>query len=77
MATQFHPEKTTESWAPGYEINHSWESIKLNRQFIDLFVQMARVSTNTWEPYEDAQKHTIANSKLVTGTDYLGDIYIF
>jgi len=77
MATQFHPEKTTEVWAPGYEINHSWESIRLNRHFIDQFVQMARVNPSSWEPYADAQNNTIAHSKLVTGTDYLGDIYVF
>jgi hypothetical protein len=77
MATQFHPEKIPHIWAPGYDINHSWESIRLNRYFADLFLQMARVNNNTWEPYEDAQKHTIANSKFVPGVDYTGDIYIF
>ena len=27
FATQFHPEKPSELWADGYDINHTWESI--------------------------------------------------
>ena len=38
MATQFHPEKTIGSWFPTSNFNHSWESIRLNRMFVDLFV---------------------------------------
>jgi hypothetical protein len=38
---------------------------------------MARVNPASWEPYEDAQKHTIANHKLITRKDYEGDIYVF
>lgn len=38
MATQFHPEKTTQAWNDNYGINHSWESMELNSFFGRQFV---------------------------------------
>jgi len=36
MATQFHPEKSTQAWNdPKYNMNHSWMAQKLNRMFAD------------------------------------------
>jgi|TARA_B110000285_G_C14798637_1_gene456384 gamma-glutamyl hydrolase len=60
FGTQFHPEKTTQIF---YEkrggINHSWQSIKMNRYFADLFVQMARANTNSFGTYEETQPYLI------------------
>ena len=33
FATQFHPEKTSELWVDGVQINHTWESIQLQQHF--------------------------------------------
>jgi len=51
MATQFHPEKVTQAWNDGYGINHSWESMQLNKFFGSQFVSMARVNQNSFGNY--------------------------
>ena len=40
--TQFHPEKPSELWTDGLNINHSWHSIELHEHFSKLFVELAR-----------------------------------
>ena len=30
-ATQFHPEKPSQLWVDGYDINHSWQSVMANQ----------------------------------------------
>jgi len=77
LATQFHPEKTTQVFYDGYGINHSWQSIKMNRYFADLFLQMARANTNSFGDFEETQPYLIQNYDLVPTTKYIGDVYIF
>ena len=77
MATQFHPEKTTQIFADNYGINHSWESIRMNRFFADLFVQMSRANENSFGDFKKTQPYLIENYELVTQTTYMGDVYIF
>ena len=38
----FHPEKTMTMFLDNAGINHSWESIQLNRYFADKFITEAR-----------------------------------
>jgi len=37
-------------------INHSWESIRLNRYFTDKFMSYARQNTNTWGDFSTVQQ---------------------
>ena len=46
--TQFHPEKVLFMYGDNNGVNHSWESITLNRYFADNFVKMARQNTNSF-----------------------------
>lgn len=77
MATQFHPEKVTQIWAKNSGINHSWESISLNKKFAELFVMMARASSNKFGDFEDTYKEQIENHKLVVTNYYVEDAFIF
>jgi len=77
IGTQFHPEKVTQAWNDNLGINHSWESIKLNRYFADLLVKMARVNTNKIGNYKTAHEKLIENNDFVSTTLYWGDIYLF
>ena len=42
FGTQFHPEKTMDMFNDDTGINHTWESITLNRYFSDKFLSYAR-----------------------------------
>jgi gamma-glutamyl hydrolase len=79
MGTQFHPEKTTMSWNDEtvYHFNHSWESIKTNRHFADLFVMMARANPNNWGTFQEVQANQIDNYELYVTELYEGDVYVF
>ena len=48
FGTQFHPEKPSELWVDGINVNHSWESIELQEHFSRMFVEMARTNKNTF-----------------------------
>lgn len=48
FGTQYHPEKPSQLWVDGYNINHSWESIKLQQHFSEIFVAMSRYNPNTF-----------------------------
>ena len=48
QATQFHPEKTMTMFGDDSGINHSWESITMNRYFSDHFMSYARQNTNSF-----------------------------
>ena len=55
FGTQFHPEKPSELWTDGYNINHSWESIQLQEHFARYFVAMARANKNTYGNFDKVQ----------------------
>lgn len=48
FATAFHPEKVLGVFNDDVGINHSWESIQLNRYFADKFITLARQNSNTF-----------------------------
>lgn len=77
MGTQFHPEKVTQAWNDNYGINHSWESVKLNRYFGDQFIQMTRMSKNTFGNYTETQKVLIDNYDKLETEQWYGEIYVF
>jgi gamma-glutamyl hydrolase len=51
FGTQFHPEKPSQLWIDGYNINHSWENIQVSKHFADLLVAMSRANNNTYGNY--------------------------
>lgn len=77
MGTQFHPEKVTQAWNDNYGINHSWESIKLNKIFGEQFVAMTRVNNNTFGNYSETQHVLIDNHQKFETTYYAGEVYVF
>ena len=77
MATQFHPEKPSEVWTDGLNINHSWESIQLQEMFSKEFVMMARQNTNTFGNYTEYQPFDISNFKSIDTGENMGLVYIF
>jgi len=77
MGTQYHPEKVTQAWNDGYGINHSWESVHLNRIFADQFVAMTRMSKNTFGNYTETQKVLIDNYDKLETDYYCGEVYVF
>ena len=76
MATQFHPEKVTQV-IKGSHINRTMKSVNINRQFGDLFVEMARANPNTWGTYEETSSEVIQNYPIVITDAYCEDIYVF
>jgi len=77
MATQFHPEKVTQAWNDNYGINHSWESMKLNRYFGDEFVSMARSNTNSFGNFTETAGWLIDNYDKFETTYYTAEVYAF
>jgi len=60
FGTQFHPEKPSQLWVDGMNINHSWESIQLQAHFSSLFVEMARANPDTFGNFSETQKYEIS-----------------
>lgn len=77
MATQFHPEKVTQAWNDGYGINHSWQSMQLNKFFGSQFVSMARANKNSFGDYAQTQAVLIDNYEKFETTYYTGEVYVF
>lgn len=77
MGTQFHPEKVTQAWNDNYGINHSWESMELNKFFGDQFVSMARSSNHTFVNWTTTQHVLIDNYQKFETTYYAGEVYVF
>ena len=59
--TQYHPEKPSELWVDGDNINHTWESIQLNDHFSKLLVEMSRANPNTFGNFTQTQVYEISN----------------
>jgi len=76
FATQYHPEKPSQLWVDGYNIDHSWESIQLQAHFSSLFVQMARANTNSFGNFAQTQKFEISQYSVLQTPD-MADIYVF
>lgn len=53
FGTQGHPEKPSQVWYEGLNIDHSWESIQVQAHFSKLFVKMARANQNSIGNYSD------------------------
>ena len=77
FGTQFHPEKPSELWVDD-AINHTWESIKLNDHFSELFVKMARANPNTLGSFVDYKNgaYDISNYHILQ-TKTMADVYVF
>lgn len=76
FGTQYHPEKPSELFTDGYAINHSWESIDLQRHFSELLVKMARTVKNTYGNWTETDKHLISNFDMVH-TSRQAEVYVF
>lgn len=77
FGTQFHPEKPMTMWNDGKGINHSAESIRLNRYMTDRFMQFARQNTNYWGDYQTVQGVIVQNCRHIVMDDYYGEVYAF
>ena len=77
FGTQFHPEKTITMFNDDSGVNHSWESIHMNRYFADHFMSYARQNTNNWGDFAEVQKAIVANCRFVVTDDYYGEVYAF
>lgn len=77
FATQFHPEKPSELWTDGYDIDHSWESIQLQSIFGKEFVAMARENTNSFANFTEYAKYDISNYPTIQTFEEMADAYAF
>ena len=77
FATGFHPEKTLEMYNDNSGVNHSWESIRLNRYFTDHFMSYARQNTNYWGDFAEVQTAVVGNCRKIVTTGYYGEVYAF
>lgn len=77
FGTQFHPEKPMTMFNDGTGINHTWESITLNRYFADKFLSYARQNTNYWGDFTTVQGVVIENCRFIVMDDYYGEVYAF
>lgn len=69
FATQFHPEKPSELWVDGDNINHSWESIRMQEHFSELFVSMTRANANSYGNFTETMPHLVSNYNLLETED--------
>jgi gamma-glutamyl hydrolase len=60
FGTQFHPEKVSELWVDGINIDHSWENIQVQEHFSQLLVEKARHNPNTFGSFAETQKVEIS-----------------
>lgn len=75
--TQFHPEKPYSVFSANSGINHSWESISVQRKFGDFFVKKARQSPNTYGTHSDLFPHLIEHNHLINMDNGFADVYVF
>jgi len=75
--TQFHPEKPSELWTDGYNVNHSWESIQLQETFSKEFVGMARENKNTFADFNEYAKYDISNYQTIQTFESMAEVYAF
>ena len=61
FGTQFHPEKPAFGFVDNYGVNHTWQSILMNRHFADFFVSLAKNNLNTYGNFSETQKVIIQN----------------
>ena len=77
FATAFHPEKTLSMFVDNAGINHSWESIQLNRYFADKFITLARQNPNSFGDFATTQQYIVANYDLIVTDTFGGEVYVF
>ena len=77
FGTQFHPEKVLDQFNDDVGLNHSWESVLLNRNLADTFVQLARENKLNPGTYEKVMGEDIANFDLIVTDYYYGEVYVF
>lgn len=65
FSTQFHPEKVTQAWIdsyPGYQkynVDQSWDSIRIQRHFANKLVKLARANENSFGNYTELMPYLI------------------
>lgn len=59
------------------DINHSWESIQMNRYFADKFISLARRNPNTFGDFATTQAQIVANYDLIVTDTWAGEVYVF
>lgn len=77
MGTLFHPEKPSQIFSDGPGIDHSWQSIQLQRHFADYFVYLARHNPHSYGNFSAVQKDIIYNHKMIVSDDWYGSAYVF
>ena len=77
FATQYHPEKPTQDWFDGKNINHSHESIELQQHFSKVFVDMARANPNTFGNFSETDQHVISNYEVINTLTAYSEVYAF
>lgn len=80
FATGFHPEMTSQTWRVGNGVNHSWQSIQLNRHFADYFVFLARHNKNSFPDNGSASvvnKLIAANYDTIVTIEWWAAVYAF
>lgn len=76
FGTQYHPEKPSELWVEGKDINHTWESIDLQRHFSELLVKMSRANPNTYGDFMAEAAHDINQYDVIIHEGY-GPVHVF
>ena len=77
FGTQFHPEKPAFFFRDDYGVNHTWQSIQINRHFADFFVSKARQNPNSYGGFSETQKVIIQNFPRIITDTYYGEVYTF
>lgn len=78
MGLQYHPEKLFE-WNPAQNNPHSKFSVRANRYFYDLLVNLARLNRNAFSKEKDERNALIFNYQPLMGepNDYFDQEYVF
>lgn len=78
VGLQYHPEKLFE-WNPAQNNPHSKFSVRANRYFYDLLVNLARLNRNAFSKEKDERNALIFNYQPLMGepNDYFDQEYVF
>ena len=76
-ATQFHPEKPSQIWTDGTNIDHTWTSIGLQELFAKEFVAAARQNPNSFGNFTEYMSYDIVNYPLIQTYEEMAEVYVF
>lgn len=77
FSTQFHPEKPSQLWTDNDGINHTWESINLQKQFSEFIVKLSRENPNRFADFDAEVAVDIMNYNMIFTENHQSWVYVF